>query len=403
MRRLLHFILLLHAGLPGVNALSLAGRRPARRIAIIGTGIAGLSVAHALTNSPSLEEEYGTVGYEVSMFEASKKLNTKSGAGVQLNGGLFALGKINKMVQRAVLDTGLPVSQIQSRCKPWFGSKPFDELLQLDLRSIVEKSGGEVSETLIQDGELLWCAIMRGGLVETLWKTLPPKTRRQIQFSKALKDIIPQPDGSVMCEFSDGTTAGPFDLVIGCDGVKSACKEFIVSDKISAGPTDTRRGSSALYSGLRIKYAVNSEWKEDAETSVSLKQYFGDGANTLQGTYGNGKQNSKVAFLVFLDKDYVGPFMKKNAVGSGTQATDENVDWREGEERSNESARTSMRNALHGYKIPSLDIDPIVDSLLIDFSSSVFTFIIPLVWRDGVRRFPEEKTVHMLHCAVMQL
>ena len=94
------------------------------------------------------------------MFEARKKLDTKAGAGVQLNGGLAALGKINGKVQRAVIDAGLPVSQIKSRSKPWSGSKPFEELLHLDLGEIVKNAGGEISQNLIQDGELLWSAIM---------------------------------------------------------------------------------------------------------------------------------------------------------------------------------------------------------------------------------------------------
>ena len=230
----------------GTKALSSTspGRRPATRVAIIGAGIGGLSVAHALSNSPMLEEQYGSFNFEVSMFEARKKLDTvKAGAGVQLNGGLAALGRINAKVQRAVMDAGLPVSQIKSRSKPWFsGSKPFEELLQLDLREIVKKAGGEVSENLIQDGELLWSAIMRGCLQETLWKTLPSATRRKVQFNKALVDIKPQSDGSVMCEFSDGTTEGPFDVVVGCDGVKSACKEYIETGKISAD-TSERKGN----------------------------------------------------------------------------------------------------------------------------------------------------------------
>ena len=63
-----------------------------------------------------------------------------------------------------------------------------------------------------------------------------------------------------MCEFSDGTTAGPFDVVVGSDGVKSACKEYIETGKISADPSTREGKSAALYSGIRIKYAVDDEW-----------------------------------------------------------------------------------------------------------------------------------------------
>jgi salicylate hydroxylase len=359
-----HLLLYLFSFSVGVKALSLNGRRPAKRVAIIGTGIAGLSVAHALTNSPLLEEEYGSFNFEVSMFEARKKLDTKAGAGVQLNGGLAALGKINGKVQRAVLDAGLPVSHIKSCSKPWSSSKPFEVLLQLDLEDIVKKAGGEISQNLIQDGELLWSAIMRGCLQDTLWKTLPSATRRGVKFNKALIDMKPQSDGSVMCTFSDGTSAGPFDLVVGSDGIKSACKEYIETGKISADPSNRQGKSAALYSGIRIKYAVDDEWtpKDGEPKSAVLKQYFGDGANVLDGTYGNGEgRQSKIAFFVFLDKDYRGPFRRKEAVESAA-VPDENVDWREGERRNHEFARKAMSNGVHEFNIPSIDVDPTVSA-----------------------------------------
>ena len=94
-----------------------------------------------------------------------------------------------------------------------------------------------------------------------------------------------------------------------------------------------------------------------------MKQYFGDGANALVGTYGNGKgrPTSKIAFFVFLDKDYSGPFRKKEAVDSA-EVADENVDWREGERRNRDFARKAMTNGMQEFSIPSMDIDPIVNA-----------------------------------------
>ena len=353
----------------GANALSPAARQssPSKRVAIVGAGgIAGLSVAHALSNSPKLQEKYGPCNFEVSMFEARKKLDTKAGAGIQLSGGLAALGYINPEVQRAVLDAGLPVGRIESRSKSWSDSKPFEELLQLDLKETVTRAGGEASQSLIQDGDLLWSAIMRGSLQETLWKTLPNSTRRKIQFNKSLVDIEPQVDGSVMCEFSDGTSAGPFDVVIGCDGVKSACKSYLETGKISADLSKTEGTAAALYSGIRIKYAVDDAWLEKGESSqpVVLKQFFGDGADCLTGTYGNGagRPPSKIAFFVYLDKDFTGPFRKKQSAESSQVLVSENSDWREGEKQNREIARKAITNDIREYSIPSIDIDPIVKS-----------------------------------------
>jgi 2-polyprenyl-6-methoxyphenol hydroxylase-like FAD-dependent oxidoreductase len=174
----------------------------------------------------------------------------------------------------------------------------------------------------------------------------------------------PQPDGSVVCEFSDGTTAGPFDLVVGCDGVKSPCKEYIETGSISADPS--HRKSAAVYSGIRIKYAVDDEWiprDKESSKSATLKQYFGDGANVLDGTYGNGagRPNSKIAFYVYLDKNYSGPFRKKEAADL-VQVAEENVDWQEGERRHQEMTRKTMSADVQESSIPSMDIDPTVNS-----------------------------------------
>lgn len=61
---------------------------PVERVAIIGSGIAGLSLAHALTNSPKLAK-ISTPGskIEVSLFDSRPSFDFDAGSGVQLNGG----------------------------------------------------------------------------------------------------------------------------------------------------------------------------------------------------------------------------------------------------------------------------------------------------------------------------
>ena len=36
----------------------------------------------------------------------------------------------------------------------------------------------------------------------------------------------------IMCEFEDGSTAGPYDLVVGCDGINSAVRRYVNDGKI---------------------------------------------------------------------------------------------------------------------------------------------------------------------------
>lgn len=60
--------------------------RPIEKVAIVGSGIAGLGLAHALENSPFLRGGSSTP-LEVTIFEARRSLDYDVGAGVQINGG----------------------------------------------------------------------------------------------------------------------------------------------------------------------------------------------------------------------------------------------------------------------------------------------------------------------------
>jgi hypothetical protein len=79
---------------------------------------------------------------------------------------MSVLRKINPAVQRAVADAGMPLEQISSRTKPWFGggSKPFDTLLTLPIADAIRSVGGRVQDELIIEGEVMAYTIMRGAL-----------------------------------------------------------------------------------------------------------------------------------------------------------------------------------------------------------------------------------------------
>lgn len=59
--------------------------QPIRKVAIVGSGIAGLSLAQALENSPNLQGNGEPI--EVTVYDSRPSLNYEAGAGVQLNGG----------------------------------------------------------------------------------------------------------------------------------------------------------------------------------------------------------------------------------------------------------------------------------------------------------------------------
>lgn len=151
---------------------------PIEKVAIIGSGIAGLSLAHALSSSSSLSTtsatSTNTMSPEIktSIFDSRSSLNFESGAGVQINGGARTLQKINPNLHRAVVDAALPLTNIRSRIKPWFGDDNFATLLELNLEQIIKKTGGDVEKELIVDGEVMAYTIMRGALQVNIFCTM---------------------------------------------------------------------------------------------------------------------------------------------------------------------------------------------------------------------------------------
>ena len=157
---LLPFVALLRA-----QAMSPVAKQPVRRSAVIGGGISGLSVAHALQQRP---------GHEISIFESRKELDHISGAGIQVNGGLAVLDKIRPDLRRKVQAAGAPLTGIQSRCKSWFGDpaeRKYSTLFSLDLKKIVQ--GSEKYASLLDGDDLLFISIMRGTLQKILYENLP--------------------------------------------------------------------------------------------------------------------------------------------------------------------------------------------------------------------------------------
>jgi salicylate hydroxylase len=336
---------------------------PIQKVAIVGAGISGLSLAHALKNSPSSFLENGNRNMEVTIFDSRPKLDFQAGSGVQLNGGMAVLGKINRNVQQAVIDAAVPIGTLSGRNKSWNGDDKEDVLWDFDVASIFKNAGGKTTEELMVDGKPMWYGIMRGALQEVLIETLPKDKSLQLLFGKSLSGITTV-DGLAFCEFADGSKSGPFDLIVGCDGIKSAVKEYIEKDRISQDSSKREGNAAALYSGIRIGYAVTDA--EDSEMSNReprvVKQVFADGAYIFKGTYGNGRKRPpcNCLFVTSLDSNYNGPFKRKGYFSSS--AISENSDWSQDSKKPKQESRQRMIEQLSTNHIPGDDIVPIIQN-----------------------------------------
>jgi 2-polyprenyl-6-methoxyphenol hydroxylase-like FAD-dependent oxidoreductase len=351
--------------IPKDDLLILSKPRPVQRVCIVGAGIAGLSLAHALKNSPSL---LGCVSdlsgdLQVSVFDSRKSLDYTSGSGVQLNGGMACLGKINPNLQMAVIDAAIPISVIHGRHKSWLRNGDVGMLWDYSLEDIIRSDENARQELVDDNNKVLWYGIMRGALQEILLEQLPTSVR--VSFDKAVVGIIASDDPShdgAYCQFSDGSLDGPFDLVVGCDGIKSAVKEYVEHGKISEDASKREGSTVALYSGIRINFAVQENGGVEMYQPQPLQQFFADGAYALSGVYGNGKNRPpcRCFFVTSLDDDYNGPFKRRisqnipvqepKSRGAGDKIS-ENADWIQNVRQPKEETRQKMMKQVDGYGI----------------------------------------------------
>jgi salicylate hydroxylase len=268
---------------------------------------------------------------------------------VQVNGGLATLGRINPDVQKAVMNAGVPIADLIGKNKAWFGESSTDTLWNYSIEKLIRDKGGSAEEQLIVDGQVQWFGVMRGALQEALAQTLPKDEKMKLQFGKQLVGISSLGEDGAHCEFSDGTTDGNFDLVVGCDGVKSAVKEYIEKGKISPDPSKREGNAAAIYAGIRIAYAVqDGDLSEGVKDKLAVEQTFADGAYVFKGTFGNGPNRApcNCIFIISMDKDHNGPFGKKKTVSSQVEAAAENADWSQDAKKTNDESRKQMLDQL---------------------------------------------------------
>jgi len=443
---------------------------PIERVAIIGGGVAGLSFANALLSSSTTTAAAArSRRMVIDMYESRSNFEyEQGGSGIQLTGGLVALRAISPTLQRQVCDASLPLGKVISHCRPWFsssssgsssgsskerkkegGSNDDDgwKILELNVQQTIrdehakrmadeaDASADDKQHALVtDDGEILAYTIMRGTLQRILHNHLLTEHydgKECITFDKRLSGISYVSSSSssfvdandnrenngneqgIICEFDDGTKAGPYDIVVGCDGIRSVVKQYINTGGIitSSSSSSSNGGDGlAIYSGLRITFAIQDDATSSSSSSSNsaaatadaaadnpvdhcqYNQYFGNGAYALTSTYGKGKgqKPSRGAFLVYSDEKYIGPFRKKpssttkiDSMSSKSDVSqpDENPDWTQDDQ----SSREHVMSVLQSSQVPGYDaISDIVRNSDRFFDLGVFLHN-PFSWNGWVR------------------
>lgn len=167
---------------------------PEMRILIVGGGIAGLTLGGLLQQRgfrPTIVEripEYGKVGYIMVLWPSGSRI-------------LKGLG-----LYRKLLDAGLPFSTYHVR------NEQGEMLHSYSVKSVTDKYGPMMN-------------IYRPELINILREGVDPGSIRM----GTTVESINQTGDEVNVTFSDGSE-GTFDLVVGCDGVRSKTRSLIFGD-----------------------------------------------------------------------------------------------------------------------------------------------------------------------------
>lgn len=255
---------------------------PPKRVAIVGAGIGGLSLARALRTLDSGVEE-------IAVFDRREELKPGIGGGIQINGGAAVLARLG--LGEEMKASALPVKRIFSRKSSGF------ELLDIDVAALVSAEPALVSA----DGTPQAFSIMRDALQRILVDALPEGT---VRLGRKLASLNEDSSG-VELVFDDGTTER-FDLVVGADGLSSRVREHVEASHTDAdGGGGGPRITPPRYSGIRVQFGVvPAGGSRPTGSEGEFHQWFGEGVYALTGSYGTGAPDgatSDMVAVVFAD------------------------------------------------------------------------------------------------------
>ncbi|EXJ77308.1 salicylate hydroxylase [Capronia epimyces CBS 606.96] len=238
-------------------------------IAIVGGGIAGLTLAIALYHRQ----------VPVTIYEQAPQFG-EIGAGVSFTPNAVQAMKVCHRGIYEAFERVCTRNVWPSKQKVWFDY--LDGLRDPPPGSKAQEIAFSITSSLGQSG------VHRARYLDEMVKLVPQDIAR---FGKKMKSLTEDSDGRVRMEFEDGTTASA-DAVIGCDGIKSIVRQAIVGrEHPSAYPVYTHKYA---YRGLvPMTQAVDAVGEELAQNAC---MHMGPNGHVLTFPVNHGQTLNIVAF-----------------------------------------------------------------------------------------------------------
>ncbi|KAL6883205.1 hypothetical protein HDV57DRAFT_478643 [Trichoderma longibrachiatum] len=255
-------------------------------VAIVGGGIGGLALAIGLQQHAHIRTK---------IYEAASKFS-EIGAGVFFGANAIrAMSLIHPSVGEAYARISTTVGW-ESRANTYFDFILAHELHGLPTATPIISPKLSATER--------HSTAHRAHFVDELIRLIP---RGMAHFGKRLTDISRDKvrEKTVMV-FADGTTAEA-DAVIGCDGIRSVCREFVLGkDNPLSQPIFT--GKHAYRGLIPMDKAVAAIGEEKAQNRY---MFIGKGGHVLTFPVANGKTMNVVAFSTTKSGTWEGEWIKR--------------------------------------------------------------------------------------------
>jgi 2-polyprenyl-6-methoxyphenol hydroxylase-like FAD-dependent oxidoreductase len=258
---------------------------PIRKVAVIGAGVTGLTLASAIQRlCPNVEE--------VTICDSrTQPLQPETGGGLQMTGGATVLGRLS--LEAELLSIAQPLHSVL--CRNTRG----DVLYNLDIKGLFAKAN---SVACVEPKYAV--TIMRDALLSLLYNsTLSQADKKPIMGAKVNYfqgyecTQIQEHNDKVDIYFDNNQKVTDNDLVIGADGINSHVRQHLKCKLITGREVDTSN-----YSDIRIAFCVSSaDATLRAGDDRAFHQYMGDGVYALSSSYGGLNGLHHMLAIVYQD------------------------------------------------------------------------------------------------------